>query len=184
MEDGSGWFADPEVEGQERYFDGSEWTTEIRPADVDGPLPHLPDHVPELQRAFAAATADIEEVEARLGLLFDRAVGVEPGGVGSRTGPVPEPTPAIAADASAAGEPVASAVLSTTVDAEAEDQATSGRDEDEDGNGSENANGKAAGVEAMLGTGGVEDDDALAELDEALASEQPEKLKRGRLRRR
>ncbi|HWF17189.1 MAG TPA: DUF2510 domain-containing protein [Acidimicrobiales bacterium] len=187
MEDGSGWFADPEVEGQERYFDGSEWTTEIRPADLDGPLPHLPDHVPELQRAFAAATADIEEVEARLGLLFDRAVGVEPGGVGSRSAPEPEPElelelepePDAEPNATARAEPVVSASTEVEAATEAESQPATGRD----------GTAQAVGVEALLGTGEEEtgeeeDDDALAELDEALASEQPEKLKRGRLRRR
>jgi hypothetical protein len=35
----------------------------------------VPDHVPELQRALAAATADIDEVEARLSILFDRGAG-------------------------------------------------------------------------------------------------------------
>ena len=56
----------------------SEWTTETRLIDSDVPPAHLPDHVPELQRALAAATADIDEVEERLGLLFDRAAGIDP----------------------------------------------------------------------------------------------------------
>ena len=78
MEDGSGWLADPDDDGQERYFDGAEWTSETRLIESDVPPPHLPDHVPELQRALAAATADIDEVEERLGLLFDRAAGIDP----------------------------------------------------------------------------------------------------------
>lgn len=78
MEDGSGWLADPDDDGQERYFDGAEWTSETRLVESDVPAPHLPDHVPELQRALAAATADIDEVEERLGRLFDRAEGVDP----------------------------------------------------------------------------------------------------------
>jgi Protein of unknown function (DUF2510) len=166
MEDGSGWFADPEVEGQERYFDGSEWTTETRPADLDGPLPHLPDHVPELQRAFAAATADIDEVEARLGVLFDRATGVEPGGVGSRTGPAPEPEL----------EPEPDTEPEPDAEADAEGQPAPGR--------REKPNAQAADVESLLGTESDEDDDSLSELDEALASEQPEKVKRGVFRKR
>ncbi|HEY1652002.1 MAG TPA: DUF2510 domain-containing protein [Acidimicrobiales bacterium] len=158
MEDGSGWFADPEVEDQERYFDGSEWTTETRPADLDGPLPHLPDHVPELQRAFAAATADIEEVEARLGRLFDRAQEAEPGGSKAAKAPAPkaEPDPAAA-----------------SIEADAKSQPGSGPSE----------HAQPAGVEALLGTK-ADDDDAFAELDEALATEEPEKLKRGPFRRR
>jgi hypothetical protein len=70
--EGSGWFADPTVEGQERYFDGHEWTSETRLVDVGGPESHLPDHAGELQRALAAATDDIDEVEDRLGNLFER----------------------------------------------------------------------------------------------------------------
>ena len=35
----------------------------------------LPEHVPELQRALAAATADIDSVEDRLSVLFDRTGG-------------------------------------------------------------------------------------------------------------
>jgi hypothetical protein len=179
MEDGSGWFADPEVEGQERYFDGSEWTTETRPADLDGPLPHLPDHVPELQRAFAAATADIDEVEARLGVLFDRAVGVEPGGVGSRSAPAPEPEPEPEPEPDATAPAALAAPTEADAGAEAEADAegppASGRDEQ--------PNAQASGVESLLGTEADEDDDSLSELDEALASEQPEKLKRGVFRK-
>ncbi len=164
MEDGSGWFADPEVEGQERYFDGSEWTTETRPADSDAPLPHLPDHVPELQRAFAAATADIDEVEATLGRLFDRTEGDDGAGAKGRKGRKGrEP----AADAGA--EPVHEAFVPSDADGSA----------------------PPASVETLLGTepgeGAVEDqvdDDALTDLDEALASEEPEKLKRSLFRRR
>src|SRR5215469_11556171 len=71
--EGSGWFADPDVEGQERYYDGSEWTSETRSVDLGAPESHLPDHAGELQRALAAATDDIDDVEDRLGTLFDRA---------------------------------------------------------------------------------------------------------------
>ena len=38
----------------------------------------LPDHVPELQRALADATADIDEVEDRLSTLFERTDGAPP----------------------------------------------------------------------------------------------------------
>ncbi len=71
--EGAGWFADPDVEGQERYYDGSEWTSETRSGEPDAPVSHLPDHAGELQRALAAATSDIDDVEDRLGTLFDRA---------------------------------------------------------------------------------------------------------------
>jgi hypothetical protein len=163
-EEGQGWLADPDEDGQERYFDGAEWTSEVRPADADLPLRHLPDHVPELQRAFAAATADIDEVEARLGLLFDRAEAADAGGSKGRK----------------ASKRKAAAVAN--------------------GAGDEAPAAAPPNVESMLGTegGAVEveagevgsfedfegDDDALAELDEALASEEPEHIKRGRFRRR
>jgi hypothetical protein len=154
MEDGSGWFADPEVEGQERYFDGSEWTTETRANEPDTPPLHLPDHVPELQRALAAATADIDEVESRLGKLFDRAEG-------DAAGPGASPVSRKAAAAAAAGSPAP---------AQPAPEVRGDLDEDDD--------------EPPLGTAAGEDD-ALADLDEALATEEPEKLpKRGLFRRR
>ncbi len=69
-----GWFPDPEQEGQERFWDGEGWTDEVRPdGSEDSHLDHLPEHVPELQRALAAATADIDSVEDRLSTLFDRS---------------------------------------------------------------------------------------------------------------
>jgi hypothetical protein len=50
-------------------------------------------------------------------------------------------------------------------------------DQNEDGSGWED--GADAGISPV-----DDDDDALAELDEALASEEPEKVKKGRFRRR
>jgi hypothetical protein len=160
MEDGSGWFADPDVEGQERYFDGSEWTSETRPADSDRPLLHLPEHVPELQRALAAATADIDDVEARLGRLFDRAADGDGGG--GRGGPSRETGPASGASTNGSPEVVAEPEPSPRPAVSASE-----------------------GVESLLGTEPepIEDDDALVELDEALAAEAPEKLKRGMFKR-
>ena len=74
MDNGPGWLPDPEHEDQERYWNGSEWTDRVRPAGKGRSL-HLPEHVPELQRALAAATADIDAVEDRLSNLFDRTEG-------------------------------------------------------------------------------------------------------------
>jgi hypothetical protein len=68
------WRPDPNQLGQERFWDGYEWTDQVRP---DGSAPR-PGHLPELQRALAAATADIDAVEDRLSTLFDRAEGREP----------------------------------------------------------------------------------------------------------
>lgn len=179
MEDGSGWFDDPEVEGQERYFDGSEWTTETRPTDLDGPDNHLPDHVPELQRAFAAATADIEEVEAQLGLLFDRTEASDAGTKKGRKASKQkaEPDPPLHAEFTASTEtetkPVAPAA-SAAPEAEAKGQPAIQAGD----------SAQAAGVESLLGTERDDDRDPFAELDEALATEEPEKLKRKPFRRR
>lgn len=74
MDNGPGWFPDPEDEAQERYWSGSAWTDRVRPAGKSRSL-HLPEHVPELQRALAAATADIDAVEDRLSTMFDRTDG-------------------------------------------------------------------------------------------------------------
>jgi hypothetical protein len=155
MEDGSGWFADPEVEGQERYFDGSEWTTETRPADSDVPLHHLPDHAGELQRALAAATNDIDDVEDRLGNLFDRAEQHgERGGLARKQ----------AEAQAAAGRADEGKALSESTDQDAADSEE----------------------EWLVDAAGDfdDDDDTLADLDEALASEEPEKVKKGSLFRR
>jgi hypothetical protein len=155
--EGSGWFADPDVEGQERYFDGTEWTPETRPADPDAPLAHLPEHTGELQRALAAATADIDDVEDRLGSLFDRAE--QQGERGGRA------RKQAAAEAGRAAEGKA---LAESVD----------------------QGGSDSGAEAAPGSGAAsvgareDDDDAFADLDEALASEEPEKVKKGFFRRR
>ena len=98
MDNGPGWFPDPEHEGQERYWDGSDWTDQVRPEGSPGSL-HLSDHVPELQRALAAATAGIDEVEDRLSMLFDRTGS----GGGAGADEAHETAPPAAADADAAG---------------------------------------------------------------------------------
>jgi hypothetical protein len=75
MDVAAGWLPDPEREGVERYWNGSEWTDQVRPAPRPGSF-RPPDHLPQLQRALAAATDDIDVVEARLSVLFERAEGV------------------------------------------------------------------------------------------------------------
>lgn len=164
----SGWLPDPDVEGQERLWDGTEWSDQVRPvdeeADFRGRL-HLPDHVPELQRALAAATADIDDVEARLSTLFDRGQGKRgaPAGAdaGAGTG---------AGDAARGGAPI----------------------HDEFG-GASGAGGDASshdGGDPIFtggeGTGAVsgDDEEAFAELDAALAAEAPEKSERRFFKRR
>lgn len=165
--EGSGWFADPDVEGQERYYDGSEWTSETRSVDLGAPDQHLPDHAGELQRALAAATDDIDDVEDRLGTLFDRAEQR-----GQRGGRARQQTAERRVDDAGDG--------ASGDEAEAGDADDEVWDEDEDWlSGSEAEAALDAGRD-----GGDDDDDALTELDEALASEEPEQLKKGGLFRR
>jgi len=91
MDNAAGWQQDPERADQERYWNGSEWTDRVRPAGKARSL-HLPEHVPELQRALAAATADIDAVEDRLSDLFDRTDGkTQPG-----ASPAARPAPTVA----------------------------------------------------------------------------------------
>jgi hypothetical protein len=81
MDQAPGWRTDPENEAVERYWDGSAWTDYVRPAGK-GIVMRVPGHVPELQRALAAATFDIDAVEDRLSALFDRTGS--PAGTGRR----------------------------------------------------------------------------------------------------
>jgi hypothetical protein len=155
MDEGPGWLPDPEHEGQERYWNGSDWTDQVRPVGSPGSRLHLPEHVPELQRALAAATADIDEVEDRLSTLFDRTGN--PAGAGAvRRAPAEVPPP-----------PPESALH--------EEFETMAADEVDD----VGADGGGRGRDGDEG-----DDDAFAELDEALAAEAPDKPERRFFRRR
>jgi hypothetical protein len=149
MDDAPGWQQDPEREDQERYWSGSGWTDRVRPAGNAG-SPRLPEHVPELHRALAAATADIEVVEDRLSTLFDRAEGAPR----PRSSPVTTPPPQRHPDDDEIIELVEEEPIHEEFDA------SSGQDDDTDENG------------------------AFAELDAALAAEEPEESKRGFFRRR
>jgi hypothetical protein len=75
MAEAPGWRPDPERADQERYWSGSAWTDRVRPAGKAGSL-HVPEHVPQLHRALSAATADIDAVEDRLSVLFERTDGL------------------------------------------------------------------------------------------------------------
>ena len=95
MDDGPSWRPDPAHAGQERYWSGSEWTDRVRPAGRVGSL-HLAEHVPELQRALAAATADIDSVEDRLSALFER--GNVPPGTATAPGTGLTPAPGLSGE--------------------------------------------------------------------------------------
>jgi len=170
MDNGPGWLPDPEGEAQERYWSGSAWTDRVRPAGRSRSM-RMPDHVPELQRALADATAGIDEVEDRLSTLFERTDGARP-----------KATPRPPAGAVRQAPPEGDAFRDA--DAEAAEGAIESEDEVE-----------AAPVHPEFadpsGDGG--DDEAFAELNAALAAEEPEepeetaepdKPRRGLFRRR
>ncbi len=87
------WLPDPDHLGQERFWDGYEWTDQVRPDDSGVKRFRVPEHVPELQRALAAAATDIDVFEDRLSLLFNRTVGrpLDRAGPRSLTTLVPPP---------------------------------------------------------------------------------------------
>ena len=70
MDNGPGWLLDP-ADGDREAWSAHPRPTRVRPAGKAHAL-RLPDHVPELQRALAGATADIDAVEDRLSAMFDR----------------------------------------------------------------------------------------------------------------
>ncbi len=213
MDEGPGWMPDPDDADQERFWNGSQWTDRVRPATTANSL-HLPEHVPELQRALAAATADIDAVEARLSVLFDRS--------GDRAAPPSPPSREVADGLVTDGEVDADTDTDLDTDTDTDTDldtgtgtgtgtdasdghigtdGTDGTDETDgaDRNGridraSSDARrpGPSDGVEPIhlefadpseLEEG---DGDTFAELDAALAAEEPdepEKVKRGLFRR-
>jgi hypothetical protein len=169
MDNAPGWLPDPEREDQERYWNGSAWTDRVRPAGKGRSL-HLPEHVPELQRALAAATADIDAVEDRLSNLFDRTEGAPHPSRPSQPPPAERP-------------PEPSAEDEEIIDLYDEEDDAPGVEEepvDEQGTGTTDQGPNTEDDDA-------DDDDAdgaFAELDAALAAEEPEEPKRGLFRRR
>jgi len=182
MDNGPGWLPDTERAEQERYWSGSDWTDRVRPAGRRRSS-HVPAHVPQLQRALAAATVDIEAVEERLSRLFERAEGA--------TGPGPTPkAPVVWSPRPALEHGPADADLDEPIELDVEEALV------------EEADGMPIHLEVSgpAGKAGGEDDGgddgAFAELDAALVAEEPEqpeasaqpvatgKAKRGILRRR
>ena len=72
MGNGTGWQPDPERGDRETHRSGSAPTDPVRPTRRGG-TSRVPEHGPELHRALVAATSDIDAVEDRLSTLFDRA---------------------------------------------------------------------------------------------------------------
>ena len=152
MADDPGWKPDPEREDQERYWSGSAWTDRVRPAGKAGSL-HVPGHAPHLQRALSAATADIDAVEDRLSVLFERTEG----------GPTK--------GSSASAVPRAALV----VDDDEILDLYGDEDESEVVDGVQDVTHEEfAGRTDAGGAADTDEDGAFAELDAALASEEPD----------
>ncbi len=155
MDEAAGWRTDPENEGEERYWDGSAWTDHVRPAGK-AIVMHLPEHVPELQRALAAATFDIDAVEDRLSTLFDRTG--QPSGAGRAPGDVDGADGAGGDDARPDGYD-----RELYLDFEVDEASLNGSRE-------------APAIDAAaLNEPAAEFDEGFADLDEALAAEEPER---------
>jgi hypothetical protein len=93
MANAAGWQPDPDDADQERYWSGSDWTDEVRPAasgrslggtnatgatgatrGTDAAGTHgEPDHLPQLHRALSAAVAELDAMDDRISTLFDRS---------------------------------------------------------------------------------------------------------------
>ena len=171
MADAPGWKPDPEREDQERYWSGSAWTDRVRPAGKAGSL-HVPEHVPHLHRALSAATADIDAVEDRLSVLFERTEGVRTGGPSASASAVPRAAPVVDDDE----------ILDLYGDEEDDVDENEVVDGDPDVTHDEFAGRTDAG-----GAADTDEDGAFAELDAALVSEEadePERSARRKLFRR
>jgi hypothetical protein len=154
---GPGWKQDPERDDQERYWSGSVWTDRVRPAGRAGSL-HLPEHVPHLHRALSAATADIDAVEDRLSTLFERSDGdPRPGSSPPSAPPSSRPSPISVGEDLGDDE-----IIDLFVESD-------GLDEDQD-----QTHEQSAGTVDVSGLYGAEEDGAFAELDAALAAEEPD----------
>ncbi len=159
MDDGPGWRPDPEGSDQERYWNGSGWTDRVRPAGRGRSSLHLPEHVPELQRALAAAAVDIDSVEDRLATLFERAETDGKTEVTTGSGP-------------SLGTPTSEVDLVDELIEVLAGQKAGAEDLEEDPIHEEFADGSFAELDAALAS------------ETADESEEPAKVKRGFLRRR
>jgi hypothetical protein len=86
MDKAPGWRPDPERVDRERYWDGSAWTEHVRDGESLDAV-RLPEHGHELHRAMAAATDDLDAVEARLLTMFERSGGTRQAGPSRTTTP-------------------------------------------------------------------------------------------------
>ncbi len=86
MPNAAGWQRDPEQGDHERFWSGSAWTDRVRPTPRRA-ASRVPGHGPQLHRALVAATTDIDAVESRLSVLFERST--------TDAGPPLSPTPVV-----------------------------------------------------------------------------------------
>ena len=86
MADAAEWGADPERDDEGGSRGGDAWTAEVGPDWAGADLDRPPDHAPQLHRAMSEAAADLEAVDGRLSMLFDRT---DDPGPGTATRPAP-----------------------------------------------------------------------------------------------
>jgi hypothetical protein len=172
MADAPAWKPDPERDDQERYWSGSAWTDRVRPAGKAGSL-HVPEHVPHLHRALSAATADIDAVEDRLSVLFERTDGARAGGSAASASVSP------AASAVSRAEPVVDddEVLDLYGDEDENEVVDEGQGATHDEFAGRTDAGGASDTD-------VDEDGAFAELDAALAAEEPDEPEQARPQRK
>jgi hypothetical protein len=91
MANAPGWQQDPERGDHERFWSGSAWTDQVRPT-ASSAASRVPGHGPQLHRALAASTTDIDAVESRLSTIFERAT-TDSGSAWPRPGIVPPAEP-------------------------------------------------------------------------------------------
>jgi len=157
MADAPAWKPDPEREDQERYWSGSAWTDRVRAVGKTD-SPHLPEHVPHLQRALSSATAGIDAVEDRLSVLFERTEAAPTNGSSTRV--------------LRGAEPIADEdeILDLYGDEDVVDGDQDVRDEE------------GAGRADVRGADEADEAGAFAELDAALAAEEPDEADRPKRR--
>jgi hypothetical protein len=180
MDNSAGWRPDPERDDQERYWSGAAWTDRVRPAGKSGSL-HLPEHVPELQRALSAATADIDAVEDRLATLFHRTDGSDGADRTARTSHAAA-TPRAASPPPPASRPPAPTgddgddIIELFDERDVADDEADDDDRDDDRDEDDDVGSLTIPDVFAEPTDASDDEDnaAFAELDAALAAEEPD----------
>ena len=165
MPDAAEWGPDPEPDIQERSWDRDTRTAETGPGWKGPDLDRPPDHAPQLHRAMSEAAADLEAVDDRLSMLFDRTEEPRPATAPRRAAHQPNTVhPEFAAEPGTTGAGDADDILDFFADGEMNDP------DDVVGN------AEPAVTDRMAIIGEYEDDIGgdFSALDAELAAEEPD----------